>query len=38
MVEAQPNSLDALGEISGVGKAKLARYGAQFLEVIRAAE
>ena len=38
MVEARPDTLDAFGDISGVGKAKLTRYGKQFLEVLRAAE
>ncbi len=31
MVEHRPSSLEALGEISGVGERKLARYGGSFL-------
>ena len=34
---ARPASLDALGEISGVGHKKLERYGAQLLDVISGA-
>ena len=35
MAERRPGSLDAMARISGVGAAKLERYGAAFLEVIR---
>ncbi|MEQ8860324.1 MAG: DNA helicase RecQ [Pseudomonadales bacterium] len=35
MVERRPTSADALLQVSGVGAAKLERYGVQFLEVIR---
>ncbi len=35
MAEAKPGSLQALSRISGVGAAKLERYGAAFVEVIR---
>jgi ATP-dependent DNA helicase RecQ len=35
MVEHRPTRLDALLELSGVGQAKLERYGERFLEVIR---
>ncbi|MYM63019.1 DNA helicase RecQ [Pseudomaricurvus sp. HS19] len=34
MAERQPNSLDAMAGISGVGQRKLDAYGAQFLQVI----
>ena len=34
MAEAKPGSLDALARISGVGAAKLERYGGAFVEVI----
>jgi ATP-dependent DNA helicase RecQ len=34
MAEARPGSLDALARVSGVGAAKLERYGAAFVEVI----
>jgi ATP-dependent DNA helicase RecQ len=37
MMENRPDSLGALLSISGVGQAKLERYGEQFLEVIREA-
>ena len=36
MAEARPASLHALGRVSGVGAAKLERYGEAFLEVIAA--
>jgi ATP-dependent DNA helicase RecQ len=36
MVEARPQSLDALGRISGVGARKLEAYGDAFLAAIRA--
>ncbi|MEA3017501.1 MAG: ATP-dependent helicase RecQ [Sphingomonadales bacterium] len=36
MAAAKPASLQALSEVSGVGAAKLERYGAAFVEVIRA--
>ncbi len=35
LARSRPQSLRALGAISGVGEAKLTRYGAQFLEVVR---
>ncbi len=34
MAEARPATLEAMGALSGIGKAKLERYGAQFLAVI----
>ncbi|HEY5716989.1 MAG TPA: HRDC domain-containing protein, partial [Motiliproteus sp.] len=34
MVERRPGSLYALGNISGVGKRKLERYGDEFLDVL----
>ena len=36
MCVKRPRSLAEMGEVHGVGEAKLARYGATFLEVIRA--
>jgi ATP-dependent DNA helicase RecQ len=36
MAEARPTTLDAMGGITGVGKAKLDRYGADFLQVVQA--
>ena len=36
MVEQKPQSLDALGAISGIGARKLADYGEEFLAVIQA--
>jgi ATP-dependent DNA helicase RecQ len=36
MAELKPATLHALGHISGVGAAKLERYGEAFLEVIQA--
>ncbi len=36
MAAARPGTLAAMGELSGVGAAKLERYGAAFLEVIEA--
>jgi ATP-dependent DNA helicase RecQ len=35
MAQRKPVSLDAMQAVHGVGEAKLARYGASFLEVIR---
>ncbi len=35
MAELKPASLSALGRISGVGEAKLERYGEAFVEVVR---
>ncbi len=35
MVRVKPADLNQLGEISGVGERKLARYGTAFIEVIR---
>jgi ATP-dependent DNA helicase RecQ len=37
LAEARPQTLDAMSGITGIGKAKLDRYGAVFLEVITAA-
>jgi ATP-dependent DNA helicase RecQ len=37
MAELKPASLQALSQVSGVGTAKLERYGAAFVEVIREA-
>jgi ATP-dependent DNA helicase RecQ len=36
MAAAGPQSLEEMGEVPGVGQAKLARYGARFLKVIQA--
>ncbi len=36
MAETRPATLDAMGELPGVGQAKLARYGTKFLSVIQA--
>jgi len=36
MAELKPVTLHALSRISGIGDAKLARYGAAFVEVIDA--
>jgi ATP-dependent DNA helicase RecQ len=35
MAELKPTSLGALGRVSGVGEAKLERYGAAFVAVVR---
>ena len=35
MSEIKPLDLDSLGEISGVGKAKLEKYGIRFIDVIK---
>ncbi|MFG1344656.1 DNA helicase RecQ [Xanthobacter autotrophicus DSM 431] len=35
IAELKPDSMRALGMISGIGEAKLMRYGAQFLDVVR---
>ena len=37
MVEAMPQDLTAFGKISGVGQAKLEKYGEMFLSVIKGA-
>ena len=37
MARLRPRSLDELAGITGVGQAKLERYGEPFLEVLRAA-
>ena len=34
LAELKPDSMKALGMISGIGEAKLTRYGSQFLAVI----
>jgi superfamily II DNA helicase RecQ len=36
MVAERPADLSAMLSISGIGQAKLARYGERFLEVLRA--
>jgi len=36
IAELRPESMKALGMISGIGEAKLQRYGPQFLEVVKA--
>ena len=36
MVEARPDTLERLAELPGVGRTKLDRYGAAFLEALRA--
>lgn len=36
IARVRPRSLAAFGDISGVGEAKLERYGPQFLDVARA--
>jgi ATP-dependent DNA helicase RecQ len=36
MASRQPSTLVSLGHINGVGEVKIARYGAYFLEIIRA--
>ena len=38
MAQLKPASLGALSRVSGVGEAKLARYGQSFVDVIRAWE
>jgi ATP-dependent DNA helicase RecQ len=38
MAELKPTTLDALSRITGVGTAKLDRYGAAFVEVVRGFE
>ena len=35
MLRARPRNVDELGEISGVGAAKLERYGGAFLDTVR---
>ena len=35
MVRRRPASLPEMAQVHGIGDAKLARYGAEFLEVIR---
>ncbi|MDB5720255.1 MAG: recQ, partial [Alphaproteobacteria bacterium] len=37
MAERKPDTMQALSQVSGVGSAKLERYGAAFVEVIRTA-
>jgi ATP-dependent DNA helicase RecQ len=37
LAEASPQTLEAMSGITGIGKAKLDRYGAEFLKVIQAA-
>jgi ATP-dependent DNA helicase RecQ len=38
MAESKPKTLEALSRLGGVGAAKLDRYGAAFVEVIRGFE
>jgi ATP-dependent DNA helicase RecQ len=38
ILNLKPKNLDEMGQISGIGQAKLARYGNAFLEVITTAE
>ncbi|MEE9330915.1 MAG: DNA helicase RecQ [Methylophilaceae bacterium] len=38
ILNQQPQDLNAMGQISGIGQAKLERYGAEFLAVIARAE
>ena len=38
MAELKPGTLARMGEVSGVGAAKLEKYGAAFLEVVQAHE
>ena len=38
ILNQQPQDLNAMGQISGIGQAKLERYGAEFLAVIAKAE
>ena len=38
MAESKPATLDALARVSGVGAAKLDRYGAAFIEILQAWE
>lgn len=38
MLERKPQSLDELAEVSGVGAAKLQKYGAIFLETLSGLE
>ncbi len=35
ILNRKPQTLDEMGQISGVGQAKLARYGEAFLEVVQ---
>jgi superfamily II DNA helicase RecQ len=35
MVHRRPASLAEMAEVHGIGEAKLVRYGADFLEVVR---
>jgi ATP-dependent DNA helicase RecQ len=35
IADARPGSLAALGDVGGVGQAKLDRYGAAVLEIVR---
>ena len=35
LVQLKPDSLEAIRNVSGVGEAKLNRYGQTFLDVIR---
>jgi ATP-dependent DNA helicase RecQ len=38
ILNQKPQDLNAMGQISGIGEAKLERYGAAFLEVIAEAD
>ena len=35
MVHVRPQSLESMGQITGVGEAKLERYGQAFLDVLQ---
>jgi ATP-dependent DNA helicase RecQ len=35
MLSGRPRNLDEMGRVSGVGQAKLTRYGEAFLQVFR---
>jgi ATP-dependent DNA helicase RecQ len=37
MMSLHPHTLDEMARVSGIGQAKLARYGAAFLQVFAAA-
>lgn len=37
LAQAQPATLDSLGAIYGLGEAKVARFGAELIEVLRLA-
>ncbi|RBK99863.1 hypothetical protein BRN38_08665, partial [Xanthomonas oryzae pv. oryzae] len=35
IAEQRPTSIDALSRVGGIGGGKLARYGAQLIEIVR---